>query len=160
MEYILYIIGLFLILNAIGTRLYRWIRRKLNLKFRIDYEALKSNLKYMNPREFEIFTTELFNQLGYVAVTTQASRDSGKDVILEGKAGKIYIECKHYTGSVGREIANKLYGVMCADSVQGGIIITTGHFTKDCIEFCKRVGILLYDMSGILKLYKQAYERI
>jgi HJR/Mrr/RecB family endonuclease len=160
MEYIIYIIAIFLVLNAIGTRLYRLVVRKVSLKFKIDYEALKRNLRHMNPREFEEFTGKLFSQLGYVTVVTQASRDGGKDIVLENRNGKIYIECKHYKGSVGREIANKLYGVMCADNAKGGIIITTGHFTSDCIEFCKRVGILLYDTSEILKLYKQAYERI
>lgn len=160
MEYIIYIVVIFLILNTIVSKMYRYIKRNCNLKNKINYEVVKHNLKDMTPREFEEFTGELFNQLGFVATVTQATRDNGKDVVLESRNGKIYIECKHYQGSVGREIANKLYGVMCADSVQGGIIITTGHFTGDCIEFCKRVGILLYDMSGILKLYKQAYERI
>jgi restriction system protein len=159
MDYILYIIVIFLVLNIIGTRLYRLVVRKVGLKNRINYYDLRRNLKNMGPREFEEFTAKLFDQLGYVSVLTQQSRDGGKDIILENRNGKIYIECKHYQGSVGREIANKLYGVMMADNAKGGIIITTGHFTKDCIEFCKRVGILLYDTSGILKLYKKAYER-
>lgn len=156
MEYILYIIAIFLVLNTIGTHFTRWVVRKVNLRKRIDYEALKRDLRYMSPRDFEIFTARLFNQLGYVSTVTQFSRDGGKDVILNGN---IYIECKHYKGSVGREIANKLYGVMCADGAKGGIIITTGHFTHDCIQFCRKVGILLYDMNGILKLYKKAYKR-
>jgi HJR/Mrr/RecB family endonuclease len=156
MEYILYIIAVFLVLNTIGTRLYRLLVRMGGLKRKINYEVVRRNLRYMSPREFEEFTAKLFNQLGYSSKITQATRDGGKDVILNNN---IYIECKHYQGSVGREIANKLYGVMCADGVKGGIIITTGHFTTDCINFCKRVGILLYDMNDILKLYKKAYER-
>lgn len=160
MEYLIFIIAVFLAINTLWTRLYRLIRKRVNLKNKVDYEAVRRNLKYMNPREFELFTAKLFDQLGYVSTVTQASRDGGKDVILQNKSGTMYVECKHYQGSVGREIANKLYGVMCADKVQGGIIITTGHFTKDCIEFCRRVGIILYDMSGILQLYKKAYERV
>lgn len=86
----------------------------------------------MTPRDFEIFCAELFEKHGYKAFVTPATADGGKEIILRNKL------CKHYKGSVGRPIAQKLVGAMSVDKVQNGIIITTGSFTKGCIYYARR----------------------
>jgi HJR/Mrr/RecB family endonuclease len=97
----------------------------------------------MSDREFEIFCGMLYEMKGYKAIVTKATGDGGKDVILWKGRNKYYVECKHFSkeNKVSRCIANKLYGVMCCDNVQHGIIITTGQFTKQCLEWCKKTHI-------------------
>lgn len=126
-------------------------RRKLTFQ---DQKLLEQKLKRMDPRQFEYFCTDLFKQLGYEAYTTQATADGGKDIVLKKKRKVTYVECKHFSefSTVGRPIANKLFGVMKADKADEGIIITTGQFTKDCLEFCKKVGIKCIGFNDIISL--------
>lgn len=118
-----------------------------------DFNILKNRILAMGPREFEIFSAKLFELYGYKAYVTKSTGDGGKDIILQNKFGKAYVECKHFiNGSVGRPIAQKLMGAMVADNVNQGIIITTGTFTQQCIQYCRKLNILTYDMNDILEI--------
>jgi restriction system protein len=134
---VLAILFILLVLGAIGEYLEQGKRKKLTIG------QLLYQIKIMNSREFEFFCAKLFELQGYKAKVTKATGDGGKDVILWKGKTKYYVECKHYNadGKVSRPIANKLYGTMCADGVERGIIITTGRFTKECVEWCKMTGI-------------------
>lgn len=127
-------------------------------KLNNSQKDLKQHLISMNPRDFEFYCADLFKRLGYKSQVTKATADGGKDIILKSKTGTTYVEVKHYSGSVGRPIAQKLKGAMSADNVNNGIIITTGYFTNECIQYCRQVGILCYDLKDILQLADKGKE--
>ena len=115
-------------------------------------EQLKLILAGFSPRQFELFTYELFKGLGYNAHVMPDGPDGGKDVILNGK---IYVECKRYNSdTVGREICQKLLGAVVADKMERGIIFTNGKIHNNALEFIKKTDkIELWDYD---KIYEYA----
>ena len=115
-------------------------------------EQLKLMLASLTPRQFELFTYELFKGLGYNAFLMPDGPDGGKDVILNGK---IYVECKRYNcDTVGREICQKLLGAVVADRMEKGIVFTNGKVSNTAIDFINKTDMLeIWDYD---KIYEYA----
>jgi restriction system protein len=138
------------------------IRNNNNVKEelqKIFVEKLKSEITYyrrMDPFEFEAEVARIYAQLGYSTELTSKTNDEGKDIILRKNNEVIYVECKRFSENtkVSRPILQKLYGVMVADGVKKGIIVTTSDFTKEAIDFSKKMGesIELVDSQKLLSL--------
>lgn len=134
-----------------------------------DLWLIKERIKLMSPRDFEIFTAQLFSFLGYKSETTKETRDGGKDVILFKDNEYTFVECKHWTeyetidgeyvnGSlVGQEIAQKLRGAMDygfdgKTPIPKGIIISTTNPTEQCKIYCQSMNIEFINMDGVMQL--------
>ena len=67
------------------------------------------------------------------------------------------IQCKHQTGTVGREVLQKLLGVIAADpSYSAGVVVTSGEFSGDAREFAQQNGRLkLIDRDLLERLLVQ-----
>lgn len=97
------------------------------------------------PHEFELFICEVLNKQGYNVKLTKQTRDGGKDLIVvqHDFLGEfcIYVECKRYNKShpVNVSIVRELYGIINADDVTAGMLITTSYFTKDAKEFTEKI---------------------
>ncbi|EKY26265.1 restriction endonuclease [Clostridium celatum] len=92
----------------------------------------------LTPYEFEIWSGEYLTKLGFTNVTVlPLEMDGEKDIICYKNNEKYYVKCKRYslTNSVTLYQAEKLLGAMIADDVDNGIIITTGHISKDAKAF-------------------------
>lgn len=102
------------------------------------------NLYNLSDSEFERVMSEIYQMLGYDVTRTPATKDGGKDIILCSKSALgefiYYVECKKYSSkrTVGVGIIRNLYGVTCADKVNGGIVTTTSHFSRDAVEFIEK----------------------
>lgn len=93
------------------------------------------------PGTFEGVMAEVYSRLGYDVTKTQATRDGGKDIIIQ-KACELgdfiyYVDCKRYSpkNPVGLGMVKSMYGTIDADKVNGGIIATTSYFTRDARNF-------------------------
>lgn len=62
-------------------------------------------------------------------------------MILEGyKGGRAIVECKHWPGSsVGRPIVQKLHSATISSDARQALVITTGHFSKDAVDYAKKL---------------------
>ena len=91
--------------------------------------------------DFEIVMAEIYNKLGYEVKRTQATRDSGKDIMIRKPEilGDFiyYVECKKYAPKrhIGVGIVRNLIGTINTDRVNGGILATTSYFSRDAREF-------------------------
>lgn len=105
------------------------------------YMGLLNHIGNLSPRQFEVFCCELYKALGYKCTLTKATNDYGRDVIVKKDGKTIFIECKHYSKSskVTRDICLKLIGSVTTFNADGGIIISTGDFTRTCYEMSNRV---------------------
>ena len=115
----------------------------------------------MDPFKFEKKIAELFEKKGYSATVTSKTNDEGKDIIIK-KNGQIkYVECKRFNeqSKVSRPIVQKLFGVMTADGVNEGIIVTTSEFTQEAIDFCTKMNgrIQLIDGTLLVSLLNEAF---
>jgi restriction system protein len=140
--------------------LFRWVYCYFKYKDTgYTEEEIENMIRAMSPREFEIFTGNLFKALGYDVEVTQETADGGKDVILNNR---IYVEAKHFAPDnfCGRVILQKLEGAIFADGMESGILVTTGRFNENAYEYARKAGnIELWDMPKILDAISKTEKR-
>ena len=119
-----------------------------------------TNLASMDWEDFEHLVRELFEMEfsgdgGEVRVT-QASRDGGVDAIVFDpdplRGGKIVIQAKRYTNTVGVSAVRDLYGTVINEGANSGILITTSDYGPDSYEFAKDKPLKLLNGGHLLAL--------
>ena len=110
----------------------------------------------LNPFEFENLVGNLFSQMGLETRQTQQSRDGGVDVVAFDTrpilGGKVVIQAKRYSNTVGVSAVRDLYGTMLNEGASKGILVTTSGYGKDAFNFAKDKPIELIDGGGLLYL--------
>lgn len=110
----------------------------------------------------QIFEKEFKNSGGEVRVT-RASRDWGVDAIAFDpdpiRGGKIVIQAKRYTNTVGVSAVRDLYGTVLNEGATKGILVTTSGFGPEAYEFAKGKPLTLLDGSNLLYLLERHGHR-
>ena len=123
----------------------------------------ETNLASMDWEDFEHLVRQLFEQEfstngGEVRVT-QASRDGGVDAIVFDsdplRGGKIVIQAKRYTKTVGVAAVRDLYGTLINEGANSGILITTSDYGSDSYAFAKGKPIKLLNGGHLLGLLEK-----
>ena len=118
------------------------------------------NLAAMDWEDFEHLVREIFEKEfstnGGEVKVTQASRDGGVDAIAFDpdpiRGGKIVIQAKRYTNTVGVNAVRDLYGTVVNEGATKGILVTTSDYGPDAYEFAKGKPITLLNGSNLLHL--------
>jgi restriction system protein len=121
------------------------------------------NLAAMDWEDFEHLIRELFEKefaaSGGEVKVTRASRDGGVDAVAFDpdpiRGGKIVIQAKRYTGTVGVSFIRDLYGTVVNEGANKGIIVTTSHYGPDAYEFAKGKPLVLIDGNNLLHLLEK-----
>lgn len=125
------------------------------------------NLALMDWEDFEhlvrqIFEWEFSGNGGEVNVT-QSSRDGGVDAIIFDpdpiKGGKIIIQAKRYTNTVGVSAVRDLYGTVINEGANKGILITTSDYGSDSYKFAQGKPITLLNGGHLLYLLEKHGKR-
>ncbi|MCD4819540.1 MAG: restriction endonuclease [Candidatus Cloacimonetes bacterium] len=139
----------------------------INLDFKdinnelVEYLSKNPQLMYkLSSRKFEELIASLLKNQGYIVELTKRTRDGGKDIYITDKSGIgtfcYIVECKKYRPDrpVGVEIVRSLYGVVEAERVNAGILITTSNYTKPATDFQMTIGhrLKLKDFNDIKKI--------
>lgn len=119
-----------------------------------------TNLASMDWEDFEHLVRELFEiefaRNGGEVRVTQASRDGGVDAIVFDpdplRGGKIVIQAKRYTNTVGVSAVRDLYGTVINEGANTGILITTSDYGHDSYEFAKDKPLKLLNGGHLLAL--------
>ena len=119
-----------------------------------------TNLAAMHWEDFEHLVRELFEmefaRNGGEVKVTQASRDGGVDAIVFDpdplRGGKIVIQAKRYTNTVGVSAVRDLYGTVINEGANSGILITTSDYGHDSYEFAKDKPLKLLNGGHLLAL--------
>ncbi len=119
-----------------------------------------TNLAAMHWEDFEHLVRELFEmefaRNGGEVRVTQASRDGGVDAIVFDpdplRGGKIVIQAKRYTNTVGVSAVRDLYGTVINEGANSGILITTSDYGHDSYEFAKDKPLKLLNGGHLLAL--------
>jgi len=141
---------------------------KKDKRFVIPYEVMKTvqegyNLAIMDWQDFENLIREIFekefSQNGGEVKVTQASRDGGVDAIAFDpdpiRGGKIVIQAKRYTNTVGVSAVRDLYGTVLNEGAMKGILVTTADYGSDAYEFAKDKPITLLNGGNLLHLLEK-----
>lgn len=97
-------------------------------------------------RQFEVASAEAFRAQGYKVTLTPDGADGGVDLVLERKGERVVVQCKHWASwKVGVKTVRELLGVMTAEGVARGIVVTSGRFTDEARRFARDVPVQLLD---------------
>jgi len=121
------------------------------------------NLATMDWEEFEHLVRELFeNEFGKNGAevhVTRASSDGGVDaVVLDPdpiRGGKIVIQAKRYTNTVGLSAVRDLYGTVINEGANRGVLVSTADYGSDSYEFVKGKPITLLNGANLLSLLEK-----
>ena len=141
---------------------------RLDKRFKDHYEVAaelndSTNLAAMDWEDFEHLVRELFeaefaSNGGEVRVT-QASADGGVDAVAFDpdpiRGGKIVIQAKRYTNTVGVAAVRDLYGTVMNEGANKGILVTTSNYGADSYNFAKDKPITLLNGSNLLHLLEK-----
>ena len=118
------------------------------------------NLAAINWQDFEYLIRQVFerefSESGGEVKVTQASRDGGVDAVAFDpdpiRGGKIVIQAKRYTNTVGVSAVRDLYGTVMNEGATKGILVTTSSYGPDAYNFAKDKPLTLMDGSNLLHL--------
>jgi len=141
---------------------------KVDKRFVESYEVAKNlddstNLAAMDWEDFEHLIRELFEKEfsvnGGEVKITQASRDGGVDAVAFDpdpiRGGKIVIQAKRYTNTVGVSAVRDLFGTTVNEGATKGILVSTADYGPDAYEFAKGKPLTLLNGSNLLHLLQK-----
>ena len=74
---------------------------------------------------------------------------------MNNAGGKIIIQAKRYTNTVGVSAIRDLYGTVMNEGATKGIIVTTSDYGKDSYNFAKDKPLTLLNGSNLLSLLEK-----
>ncbi len=118
------------------------------------------NIAAMKWDDFEHLVRELFEKefktSGGDVKVTRSSRDGGVDAIAFDpdpiRGGKIVIQAKRYTNTVGVSAIRDLYGTVLNEGASKGILVTTSDYGPDAYDFAKNKPLTLMNGANLLHL--------
>lgn len=129
----------------------------------VDALDERTNLAAMDWLDFENLIREVFEKEfskgGGEVKITQASRDGGVDAVAFDpdpiRGGKLVIQAKRYTNTVGVSAVRDLYGTVHNEGANKGILVTTSDFGPDAYAFAKDKPLTLISGGELLYLLAQ-----
>jgi restriction system protein len=141
---------------------------KVDKRFVESYEVANTidtstNLAVMDWEDFEHLIRELFEEEfsinGGEVKITQSSRDRGVDAVAFDpdpiRGGKIVIQAKRYTNTVGVSAVRDLYGTTLNEGATKGILVSTADYGPDAYAFAKGKPLTLLNGSNLLHLLEK-----
>ena len=141
---------------------------KTDKRFVDSYEVAggldgSTNIAAMDWEDFEHLIREIFEKefksSGGEVKVTQASRDGGVDAVAFDpdpiRGGKIVIQAKRYTNTVGVSAVRDLYGTVMNEGATKGILVSTADYGPDAYDFAKGKPLTLISGSNLLHLLEK-----
>lgn len=152
---LLVIAGLFTAAAALLLAKAVFARRFLNA-----YRGI-TELRQMDPFQFEHYIANLFRRLGYAAKVTARSVDIGVDVLLKKDGKRAVVQCKRYGAEkcVGSPEIQQFVGSMQIYGVTQGFFVATTRFSLPAAKLASGYGIQLIDDAELALLIRKAFRR-
>ena len=126
------------------------------------------NLAAMDWEDFEHLVREVFERefsgSGGEVRVTRASRDGGIDAVAFDpdpiRGGKIVIQAKRYTRTVGVSAVRDLYGTVMNEGANKGILVSTATYGPDAYAFVRDKPLTLVDGGSLLHLMQKHGHKV
>lgn len=126
-----------------------------------------TNLASMDWEEFEHLIREVFEKefstAGGEVKVTRASRDGGVDAVAFDpdpiRGGKIVIQAKRYTNTVGVSAVRDLFGTVMNEGANKGILVTTSDYGPDAYDFARGKPLVLLSGANLLHMLEKHGHR-
>jgi restriction system protein len=108
-------------------------------------------LASMSWRDFERLIGEAFRRRGFTVTGFGGNgADGGVDLGLAKDGERLLVQCKYWRKEqVEVTVVRELNGVIAAQGVNGGYVVTGGQFTREAREFAQQAGIQLVDGNSL-----------
>lgn len=118
---------------------------KFTQRRRLERQSGAGSVAALGWHEFEALLAEAFRRQGFLLARAQnLGPDGGIDLRLEKAGAVTLVQCKHWKAArVGVRVVRELLGVVSGERAQSGIVVTSGEFTPDAVEFAARTPIRL-----------------
>ncbi len=136
----------FFLVMAVLSFLNSVFNRKKRISLFNNQKSIET-IRSMSWQDFEKLVGEIYRRKGYtITETGGGGADGGVDLVLKKNGETIFVQCKHWKmESVGVIIIRELLGVVYDKKASGGIVITSGTFTQEALDFAKGNPIELVD---------------
>lgn len=111
-------------------------------------------LKQLEWRRLEELCAAYFQALGFRTSIAQSAADGGVDIHLIAQGAErasIVVQCKGWDAyRVGIKAARELRSAMALAKVGEGVLVTSGRFTQEAIDYARKENIQLVDGAELL----------
>jgi restriction system protein len=137
----------------------QWLREDNYSATTFEIRKLKNTnpLNSLTWIEFESYLGEYFKQQGFhVKQSFSKSADGGVDIWLTKNGELSLVQCKHWKSrKVGVQVLREMYGVMIDNRASKMIIVTSGDFTSEAIDFALEKRMWLINGSELVHLIEK-----
>ena len=119
----------------------------------LDAQKSIETIRQLHWRNFEELVAEAYRRQGYRVTEGGYGADGGIDLELRKGDLLTLVQCKQWkTQKVGVNVVREMFGVLTAHQANHFIIISSGTFTQQAIDFAAGKPIELIDGSKLLAL--------
>jgi restriction system protein len=120
----------------------------------VDRQTSLQSLQNISWKEFEWMVAEAFRRQGYsVTESLNKGPDGGVDLVLHKDGKKSLVQCKRWkTYSVGAPVVREIFGLLIDHKADEAIVVTSGKFTSEAVQFSEGKPITLVDGDQLLNL--------
>lgn len=119
----------------------------------LDTQRNIQTVRNLHWRNFEELVAEAYRRQGYRVTEGGFGADGGIDLELRKDDQLTFVQCKQWkTQKVGVNVVREMFGVLTAHQANHFIIISSGTFTQQAIDFAAGKPIELIDGPKLLAL--------
>ena len=125
-------------------------RRKVK---QLDYQRSIETVRQLHWRNFEELVAEAYRRQGYKVSEGGFGADGGIDLELRKNDEWVLVQCKQWKAQkVGVSVIREMLGVLVASNANKVIVITSGRYTQQAIDFASDKPMALVDGNKLLSL--------
>ncbi len=150
-----YVLPLIFVAGALASALSQ--KKRERLVSRVADSPSPTSLGQMSWQSFEGLVQEAFRLQGYAVRRIGGDGpDGGVDLELRRGSETVLVQCKQWRAfKVGVAVVRELYGVMAAQGAAMGIVVTSGSFTQDAIEFASGRNVRLIAGPELFEMIRE-----
>ncbi len=120
----------------------------------LDAQKGIDSIRDLSWQQFEELVGEAYRRQGYrVVENDSAGPDGGVDLVLYQDGSRLLVQCKQWRKrKIGVKIIREMFGLVSAENSSGGIVITSGDFTRDALEFAREKALELVNGRELAEL--------
>jgi restriction system protein len=144
-----------------GEKLFSKVEKFQESKIIEKSEKVANPLDHMSWKDFEMIISQFFRQRGFsVVYNVNSGRDGGIDLRIKKNGKTTLVQCKHWKSrKVGVHIVREQLGIQFSNLADSSIIVTSGAFTVEAINFAKENNISLIGGAKLLQLISKTQIR-
>lgn len=147
--------GILVVVAAVSAY-HAWRRGEL-----LDSQTGIETIQAMHWKDFEYLVSEAYRRQGFVVSENVSSgADGGVDLTLNKDGKTILVQCKNWKSrTVGVSTVRELYGVVAAEGASKGVMVISGDYTRDAIDFARGKPLDLVDGTALVSLIGDVQQK-